>query len=63
MGAYESYKIIKDDSAKELQDKVRGAVDSGFKKLADKKAEDEEDKDNLPSVNVGKSEAATGKTK
>ena len=56
MGAYENYKLIKDDSAKELQDKVRGAVDSGFKKMADKKAEDKEDKDNLPAVSTEEKE-------
>ena len=55
-GLYENYKLIKDDSAKELQDKVRGAVDSGFKKMADKKAEDKEDKDNLPAVSTEKKE-------
>ena len=33
MGAYSDYKIVKDNSGKELQDKVKGAVDSGFKKI------------------------------
>ena len=46
MGAYSDYKIVKDNSGKELQDKVKGAVDSGFKRIADKKAADKAQKFN-----------------
>tara|TARA_R110000737_G_scaffold340363_1_gene363176 strand:+ start:288 stop:593 length:306 start_codon:yes stop_codon:yes gene_type:complete len=52
MGAYENYKLIKNESSKELQDKVKGAVDSGFKRIADKKAADKAAKEKLPVVIV-----------
>lgn len=52
MGAYENYKLIKNDSSKELQDKVKGAVDSGFKRIADKKLADKAAKEKLPVVIV-----------